>query len=147
MSQLNEAQRIESLRRLRVLDTPEESVIDGLVQVAASVCDVPISLISLVDTDRQWFKSNLGLPGITETPREVAFCSHAIESTDLLEVPDASADPRFSSSTLVTGDTDIRFYAGQPLRLSDGAQVGTLCVMDRVPRALSQSQRLSLIHI
>ena len=147
MSQLNEAQRIESLRRLRVLDTPEESVIDGLVQVAASVCDVPISLISLVDTDRQWFKSNLGLPGITETPREVAFCSHAIESTDLLEVPDASADPRFSSSTLVTGDTDIRFYAGQPLRLSDGAQVGTLCVMDRVPRALSQSQRSVLARL
>jgi len=141
MLQLNEAQRIGSLRRLNALDKPADPVLDGLVEVAASVCDVPISLISLVDTDRQWFMSNVGLPHITETPREVAFCSHAIESADLLEVTDATADPRFSKSRLVTGDPDIRFYAGQPLRLSNGAQVGTLCVLDRVPRELTQSQR------
>lgn len=138
MLQLTEAQRIESLRRLNALDTPADPVLDGLVEVAASVCDVPISLISLVDTNRQWFMSNVGLPDISETSREVAFCSHAIDSNELLEVTDAAADPRFSASSLVTGDPDIRFYAGQPLKLSNGAKVGTLCVIDRVPRELTR---------
>ena len=147
MLQLTEAQRIESLRRLNALDTPADPVLDGLVEVAASVCDAPISLISLVDTNRQWFMSNVGLPDISETSREVAFCSHAIDSNELLEVTDAAADPRFSASALVTGDPDIRFYAGQPLQLSNGAKVGTLCVIDRVPRELTRSQREILANL
>jgi len=147
MPQINEAQRIESLRRLKVLDTPADSICDGLVEVAAAVCGVPISLISLIDSDRQWFKANVGLPGVTETSREAAFCNHTIRSDDLLEVYDATVDPRFAANPLVTGDPDIRFYAGQPLTLSDGAIAGTLCVIDRVPRQLNPQQRKVLVSL
>lgn len=148
MPQLSEAQRIESLRRLKVLDTPSDSVFDGLVEVAAAVCGVPISLISLIDNDRQWFKANIGLPGVTETPREVAFCNHTIQSdNDILEICDASVDPRFSANPLVTGHPDIRFYAGHVLRLDDGAIAGTLCVIDRVPKHLNQQQRIILASL
>ena len=86
MPQLSEAERIESLRRLEVLDTPSDSVLDGLVEVAAAVCGVPISLLTLIDTERQWFKANAGLPGLSETPRDVAFCNHTIQSDDIFEV-------------------------------------------------------------
>ncbi len=143
----SEAKRLESLHRLKVLDTSPEKVFDGLVAVAAAACGVPISLISLIDSDRQWFKANLGLSDITESPREVAFCSHTIQSEGTLEVRDATADPRFADNPLVTGAPDIRFYAGHPLRLSDGALVGTLCVIDRIPRELSKQQRTILAHL
>ena len=143
----NEALRLRSLAELNVLDSPPEGEFDALVQAAALVCGVPISLISLVDIDRQWFKANTGLPGVTETPRELAFCAHAILQEGLFEVPDATLDPRFADNALVTSAPDIRFYAGVPLRLSDGSQAGTLCVIDRQPRQLDARQRelLSLL--
>jgi diguanylate cyclase len=122
----DEASRLSALHGLGVLDTPPEPELEALVKAAALVCGVPISLVSLVDMNRQWFKANVGLP-VSETPREVAFCSHAILGRGLFEVPDASSDPRFVNNPLVTGAPDIRFYAGAPLRMSNGAQVGTLC--------------------
>ena len=134
----NEKHRLASLHALNILDTENEPTFDGLVEVAAEVCGVPISLVSLIDEDRQWFKANTGLPGTDETPRDIAFCSHAIEdNNDLLEIKDASADPRFSQNPLVTGAPDIRFYAGAKLKLSDGSVAGTLCVIDRQPKVLT----------
>jgi len=137
----NEAARIEALRSLDVLDSDAEVQFDALVKTASLVCGVPISLISLVDVNRQWFKANVGLPGVTETPRDVAFCAHAILDADLFEVPDATQDPRFADNPIVTGQPDIRFYAGAPVTLSDGHRVGTLCVIDREPRVLNDKQR------
>lgn len=143
----DEAQRLRALGDLQVLDSTPEAEFDALVQAAALVCGVPISLVSLVDGQRQWFKANVGLPGVHETPREVAFCAHAIHGDDLFEVPDAVADERFRDNPLVTGAPDIRFYAGAPLQLSDGSRVGTLCVIDRQPRELSEQQRQILQHL
>ncbi len=137
----NEAARLRSLAELAVLDSSPEREFDALVQAAALVCGVPISLISLIDTDRQWFKANVGLPGVTETPRELAFCAHAILEDGIFEVPDATLDPRFADNALVTSVPDIRFYAGATLRLSDGSHAGTLCVIDRQPRTLDARQR------
>lgn len=114
---INEAQRLQSLRDLLILDSSPERELDGLVRVAAMVCGVPISLISLVDAERQWFMANHGLDGVTETPRDVAFCSHAILQADVFEVHDAVVDARFVDNPLVTGDPGIRFYAGAPLKL------------------------------
>ncbi|MGH1357527.1 MAG: EAL domain-containing protein [Burkholderiaceae bacterium] len=142
-----EFDRLRALRRLDVLDTPPEAEFDGLVKAAALVCGVPVSLISLVDADRQWFKANHGLPGVAGTPRSVSFCSHAIQGTDLMEVPDALSDPRFSENPLVLESPNIRFYAGFPLRLKDGEQVGTLCVIDHEPRELTSDQRSILNHL
>ena len=145
--ELEEAVRVAALRELGVLDTPPESVFDGLVETAALVCGVPISLVSLIDADRQWFKANLGLAGTTETSREHAFCSVAIDDDDILEVPDTTRDPRFAGNPLVVGDPSIRFYAGAPLCLGDGSRVGTLCVIDRTPRELTPTQRSVLEHL
>ncbi|WP_428419017.1 PAS domain-containing protein [Methylibium sp.] len=141
---LDEPERLRALERLDVLDSAPEREFDALVATAALVCGVPISLVSLVDHERQWFKANVGLPGVTETPRDVAFCAHAILDDGIFEVPDALADPRFADNPLVATAPDIRFYAGATLRLSDGAHVGTLCVIDRVPRRLSEKQREAL---
>jgi diguanylate cyclase (GGDEF)-like protein/PAS domain S-box-containing protein len=141
---LDEPERLRALQRLDVLDSAPEREFDALVATAALVCGVPISLISLIDDNRQWFKANVGLPGVTETPRDVAFCAHAILDHGVFEVPDALADPRFADNPLVATAPDIRFYAGATLRLSDGAHVGTLCVIDRVPRRLSEKQREAL---
>ncbi len=138
---ITESERLQSLAELEVLDSPPEKAFDALVQAAALVCGVPISLLSLVDSDRQWFKSNVGLPGVTETARSVAFCAHAIRGEGLFEVPDASADPRFADNPLVTAGPEIRFYAGVPVQLEGGSKVGTLCVIDRVPRQLTPLQR------
>ncbi|RVT85098.1 PAS domain S-box protein [Inhella crocodyli] len=129
------------------MDSAAEREFDALVAIASAVCNTPISLISLVDDRRQWFKANVGLPGVTETPREVAFCAHAIQGDALFEVPDATQDARFADNPLVTGQPDIRFYAGEPLRLSNGARVGTLCVIDRSPRVLDEHQRTVLRHL
>ena len=136
-----EAARLQALRALDVLDSAPEAEFDALVQAAAIVCDVPISLISLIDEDRQWFKAQVGLPGVGQTPRSHAFCSHAIQAGGLFEVVDARLDPRFADNPLVTGRPGIRFYAGSPLRLAEGACVGTLCVIDRRPRHLTSHQR------
>lgn len=140
----DESARVEALWRLRMLDSAPEKEFDALVAVAAIICGVPISLVSLVDSDRQWFKANVGLPGVTETPRDEAFCAHAILQDGIFEVPDAHVDPRFAGNPLVTAAPKIRFYAGATLRLSSGAHVGTLCVIDRVPRRLNDQQREAL---
>lgn len=143
----DEDERQRALAALDVLDSAPESEFDALVAAAALVCEVPISLVSLIDADRQWFKANVGLDGITETPRDVAFCAHAIMEDGVFEVVDALADPRFAENPLVTGAPDIRFYAGATLRLSSGAHVGTLCVIDKVPRELTPTQRSILRHL
>lgn len=144
----NEEARLTSLYALNVLDSNPEAVFDGLVEIAADVCSVPISLISLIDENRQWFKANTGLQDVAQTSRDVAFCSHAIEHTeDLLEIKDATTDSRFSQNPLVTGEPNIRFYAGAKLTLSDGATVGTLCIIDSKPKALTDAQRMVLLNL
>ncbi len=141
---LDEAARLAALHALGILDSTPEPAFDALVHAASLACGVPIALISLVDAERQWFKASCGLPGMTETPRDRAFCAHTILGDDILEVTDATADPRFAGNPLVTGHPDIRFYAGVPLRLRDGAAVGTLCVIDRQARRLEDKQRTIL---
>lgn len=142
-----ESERLRALERLDILDTPPEREFDALVKAAALVCEVPISLISLVDAERQWFKANWGLQGTTETARSISFCSRAIEGNGLFQVQDATADPRFVDNPLVTEAPGIRFYAGFPLRLSDGQQVGTLCVIDNKPKQLTPTQQAILSHL
>jgi GAF domain-containing protein len=129
-----EAERLAALVGVAVLDTPPEPEFDALVQQAAARFGVPISLVSLVDADRQWFKAAVGLPASHATPREQAFCDHAIREAEVMVVTDATADPRFADNPLVTGAPNIRFYAGAPLVLAQGARLGTLCVIDTVPR-------------
>jgi signal transduction histidine kinase len=136
-----EAARLAALQALDVLDSAPQAEFDALVKAASLVCQTPISLISLVDDHRQWFKANVGLPGVSETPREMAFCAHAILGDEVMVVPDATQDARFIDNPLVTGQPEIRFYAGAPLRLRNGHQVGTLCVIDRQARDLNPSQR------
>ena len=136
-----EHERLATLHALDVLDTGPEEEFDALIKVASLVCGVPISLISLVDSERQWFKANLGLPGVSETPRDIAFCSHAILDDQLFEVPDATLDARFADNPLVKDVPDIRFYAGAPIVMGDGSRVGTLCVIDRQPHQLNATQR------
>jgi two-component system, cell cycle sensor histidine kinase and response regulator CckA len=139
----NEAQRLAALRRFECLDTPPEEEFDDLAKLAAHICDTPISLISLVDADRQWFKSSVGMSE-RETPRDISFCGHAILGSGLFSVPDAAADDRFADNPLVLGEPHVRFYAGEPLTSPDGHALGALCVMDRVPRELTASQREAL---
>ena len=139
----NEAQRLESLRDYGILDTPREAAFDDLTRIAAQICGTPMALVSLVDETRQWFKSEFGLDA-TETPREVAFCAHAILQSDVFTVPDTQLDARFQGNALVTGVPHLRFYAGAPLRTPDGQALGTLCVLDRVPRRLNTDQVMAL---
>lgn len=138
---------LDTLWSMKILDTPQEAQFQAVVQVAAAVCKTPISLISLLDVDRQWFKANVGLEGVTETPRDVSFCAHSVEQDGILLVPDASQDARFSDNPLVTGDPGIRFYAGMPLAMSNGAKIGTLCVIDRQPRQLDEEQQRLLAEL
>jgi PAS domain S-box-containing protein len=128
-----EAKRLAALARWEVLDTPSESELDDLAELAALTFGAPIALISLIDSDRQWFKAHVGL-ALEETPREIAFCDHAVRSDAVMVVPDALRDVRFRENPLVTGDPGIRFYAGAPLKTADGYRVGTICVMDLEPR-------------
>lgn len=140
----NEDARLLALYRLDVLDTPREQNFDDIAQLAMSVCDVPIAVVSLVDRDRQWFKSCLGLDA-TETPRDVAFCAHAILTPqETLIVENATLDPRFADNPLVTDAPYIRFYAGAPLIAKNGEALGTLCVVDYQPRQLNELQQTTL---
>ncbi len=135
----NEADRLAALRGLHILDTPGEERFDRITRLAMRLFNVPIVLISLVDTNRQWFKSCYGL-GTAETSRDVSFCAHAILYDQIFIIPDALQDVRFADNPLVTGDPYIRFYAGQPLHAADGSRVGTLCIIDRQPHVFEQSE-------
>jgi GAF domain-containing protein len=139
----NEAQRLQALREYRILDTAAEQAYDDLTTLAAFVCRVPIATISLVDESRQWFKSRLGVTQ-TQTPRDIAFCAHAILQTEPMIVRDALKDVRFADSPLVTRSPHIRFYAGFPLSNSDGFALGMLCAIDRRPRQLSTEQKKAM---
>ncbi len=139
----HEVTRLKVLWQYDVLDTVPEEVFDDLTELAARICEAPIALISLVDEDRQWFKSKVGIT-MKETSRDVSFCSHAIRQQGLFIVADATKDARFSQNPLVTSDPKIRFYAGAPLITPDGHALGTLCVIDKVPRELRPEQQQAL---
>lgn len=141
---VSELARRARLRMLAVMDTEPEPIFDSLARLASAICGTPIALVSLLDGNRQWFKANIGLEGVSQTAQEVAFCAHAIENGDFMEVGDVLADMRFAANPLVTGDPHIRFYAGAPLVMPDGERMGTLCVIDKHSRSLSPAQRDAL---
>src|SRR3954467_5554417 len=139
----NETERLSALYALDILDSAPAQDFDDIGALAANVCGTPMSLITLVDTDRQWFKARVGTD-LTETSRDLSFSAHAILGRDLLVVPDATKDARFSDNPSVDMDGGIRFYAGAPLITSDGYALGTLCVMDKNPRSLDIEQLQAL---
>jgi diguanylate cyclase (GGDEF)-like protein len=140
----NERDRLLALHEYDILDTPRDPLFDSLTTLAAQICEVPIAQISLIDGQRQWFKSLHGLVGPAQTPREASFCAHTILQDEILEVPDTRDDARFEASPLVTAEPRIRFYAGVPLRDGRGFGLGALCVLDYQPRQLTAAQRLAL---
>ncbi len=140
----DEARRLLALESYNILDTPPEEGFDDIVVLASQICGTPMALVSLVDNDRQWFKSRLGIT-VSETPRDLSFCAHALlQADELLIVPDARNDPRFRDNALVTGEENIQFYAGAPLVTPEGDALGTLCVLDHQPRELSPAQQKAL---
>src|ERR1700756_4813982 len=142
----NETARLQALRRYKILDTDPEEAFDDLTILASHICETPVAMISMIDSDRQWFKSKHWLKGGGKPPA-VSFCAIAIQQPDLFVVPDASKDPRFSSNPFVVSDPKIRFYAGAPFTSSDGHPLGTLCVVDMVPRELTPSQETALLAL
>jgi PAS domain S-box-containing protein len=138
-----EARRLEALRRYEVLDTPRETAFDEIAQLAAEICGTPIAVVNLIDEGRQFFKAEVGL-GVRETPLETSFCAKAILEDDFLLVPDATVDPRFDRNPLVTGEPGLRFYAGALLKTPEGLPIGTLCVLDTAPKALTPLQQRTL---
>lgn len=139
----NEESRLRKLYELGILDTLEEQAYDDLTRLAAEICGTPIALVSLIDRDRQWFKSHYGLD-VRETPRDVAFCAHAILGDDVFVVDESSKDDRFCDNPLVTGEPHVEFYAGAPLIMSDNNKLGTLCVIGHKARTLSNAQKDAL---
>ncbi|PIM54309.1 histidine kinase [Roseateles chitinivorans] len=142
----NEAERIQALRELLILDTPPEERFDRIVEFAAEEFGVPIALISLVDDNRQWFKARFGL-AVCETDRQSSFCGHAIHVSEVTVVPDATQDPRFADNPMVLGPPNIRFYAGAPLEIRPGIRVGTLCLIDRRRRTLDDTDLAILMSL
>jgi len=136
----NESERLAALRRYDILDMPAESDFGDFTHLASQICGTPIATITFVDAARQWFKSNIGLE-LSETPRDISFCGHAIAGSEIFEVPNALEDERFRDNPLVTDDPNIRFYAGAPLVTPDGLKIGALCVLDRTPHHLTPAQR------
>ena len=142
---LNEAYRLQALLDFDILDTPPEAVFDRLVRIAAAVLDTPIAIITLIDGSRQWFKARQGIDA-SETPREWAFCSHALVQTEPLLVLDAATDPRFAANPLVTEDPSFRFYCGTQLNTASGETLGTLCVIDRIPRPAPDPAQMQVLR-
>lgn len=140
---LNETERLQALHGLMLLDTPAEERFDRVVRFAAEELGMPIALVSLIDTDRQWFKARYGM-ATSETPRDISFCGHAILQPELMVVEDATLDARFADNPFVTGPTHVRFYAGAPLNAPSGECVGTLCVIDTEPRRIDAMDRAVL---
>lgn len=139
----SEQERLAALRGYGVLDSPNEPEFDAIVREAARICGVPVALISFIDENRQWFKAKVGIEA-SDTPRSISFCTHAIQREEGLVIEDARLDDRVSANPLVTGDPNIRFYAGVPLRTPNGARLGTLCVIDQKPRRATDQQLAEL---
>ena len=137
---LNETARLAALHSYGILDTPVEAAFEDITRIAAHVCRAPIAVVNLIDSSRQWFKSEIGL-GVRETPLDTSICAHAILLADFMEIPDTLGDDRFNRNPLVTGSPFLRFYAGALLKTSDGHALGTICVLDTQPRALDEDQR------
>ncbi|MES2500783.1 MAG: GAF domain-containing protein [Pseudomonadota bacterium] len=141
---IKEQSRLNALLKLKVLDSPFETVFDTVTRIASDVCGTPIALISLIDDKRQWFKSNVGLENVTETLREISFCQYTIQNDGFFEVADASQDERFWDNPLVVGSPHIRFYCGSPIKLPMGENIGSLCVLDTKPNYLNIHQRKTI---
>lgn len=135
----DESERLLALYRQQILDTQAEERFDRITRLACALFDVPIALVSLVDSERQWFKSRQGLDAC-QTPRNISFCGHAILQPDIFYVPNTLEDPRFVDNPLVTGPPNIRLYAGAPLTIRDGHRIGTLCIIDDRPRGFSDEE-------
>ena len=139
-----EVTRLETLRKLKISDSPYESLFNTITRAISEICNTPISLISFIEEDRQWFKSIVGLDGITQTPIEQSFCAHTILSEKTMEVEDATQDERFKNNPLVTGTPNIRFYAGAPITLPLGERIGSLCVIDTKANQLNDYKKAAL---